>query len=393
MSKWLLGIALICAPLCAQAQGKDSEAEAIHRAQFRTYIDSLETPANEILQDTLKTLTREERAKVPVGLRVRVGWAGPLGAANGTSGCTELGQPAFLDYETTTIWLCEEGVQAVSNLIETIWLTSWGTGLEVINAHPDLLKQLKSASDTPMPDSFNLANKQRARAAAGYLLSQYVDQVNSRLLNQFHPRVCFGYVVAYLASQNQNESRPIVCSRENLNPSIEQKASTWYGNVVIGTSKQLAQGFELAKSLPSNLSREQIAGFHAGFLRLTIGYFVLHELGHIVSETGRVTGNTPKSKKISAEVLADRFVYEDRFGFSGQKMFVSLGLDIFWRQLADYGAGPSLNTEMIEARGHSIESILCEKNRAQPEYSDPQFNAFQETFRQESCRGVKSASD
>lgn len=379
--KGLLGAALLCLAESVAAQSTKSDAMDEYREQFRNYVGSWEASANQILQEAVAGLTAAERLKVPSGLKVRVGWSHSSGSANSITGCGTLGQPASLDPSTVTIWLCEEGTRTVAALLQVVLASDMAARFVALETHQGQMSDPSPA----MLETYNRNYKKWGKPAVEYLMARYIDQVNGPILKRFAPRSCLGYVVAYLAVHDQVNSGSIVCSRENPDAEMESRAAAWFGALLGKGAQQMLQVVGVPASAPVVVSPEGIDRYGSGLLQRVIGYFVLHELGHLVVDGGRVPANATNDMHVAAEVVADRFAFDGRFGAMELKPFVMVSLSIYWHDLAAYAAGPGANTAMIAARSKTTETLMCDESRAWFESPNPTVNERLKELQKKSC--------
>lgn len=337
-----------------------SDADKAHQAQFRRYIASLEVPSNDIVNHARAALTKDELARLPASLRVRIGWAFTP-EANRVTGCGDLLNPASVQHGSGTIWLCEEGIRTITALTEVLQITSMAALLHANGNNKALSKQPTPA----MLDLLSHRYKAWAAPAVRYLIEQHVDQVNARLLNRQASFACPAHVIAYLAVHAPSGQSSIQCTPQGVPPETDKSAAAWYGKV-LGESAlgaMTALGMDTtetrAKIEASEVTPAQWRAASAEVREQVLTYFILHEIGHL-TQPGVVAASSTPGAQVQAEIQADRFAFDSRLGALQLKPMIGAALATFWHQLIPYSSQASATHALAVARGRSIEHVMCD---------------------------------
>lgn len=382
----LLAVALLWLAGTTGATAQPADPMQQYRVRFQAYIGGIETTANTVLEEAMDRLSPDERKRIPAGLKVRVGWSQkeqPMGD------CRLLGQPAMIDYRQATIWVCEEGIRAVATLMEAHYLAFMSASNIALEAHQAGMDQLDAAALATFNRHFK---KTSIRFIGSHVMERYVGQIDAGAMRgQRGPLICFGYVLAYLAIHAQDDGGALACSREQPDAELERRAAVWARQVIGRHADNVARVLGAYGSRPVEIPEQGPQGFGSVIFEQVTGYFVLHELGHAVAPGVRIPMNAPAAQKIGAEVAADTFALAPRFDESGMKTFVMVPLYSFWHALVPYGTKTGADAGQIDARGKSIELLMCDE-RHWSDIVEPKYAARMKEIRRLGCPTQSGAS-
>lgn len=389
--------AVVCTLAVSSAWAQQAETPGENKprqGQFSQYIASLEAAANRIAHDTVTVLTKDEQARLPRAMRVRIGWAFNDDEANRITGCGDLVNPASIQRESGAVWLCEEGIRTITALAEVLQVAQMRALVHASGRDKAISRQPTAA----MLEQFSRQHKALAAPAVRYLIDKHVELVNARLLNRQAAFACPTHVIAYLAAQAPPGAATVECSSGSLTVETNRSAAAWYGKILgeYALASMAMLGIDTtemrAKINAKEVTPDELHKVSAEVREQVLAYLIRHELGHLTQPPAASPHNGADATT-QAEIQADLFAFDTRFEALELKPTIALALFVFWHQLMPYSHQASKAIVITQARGRSIEQLMCDGKHAVLSSSDPALASQIKELQRLSCVAPSGHAD
>jgi hypothetical protein len=338
---------------CGLPAVASDEQEKFHK-EYMGYVKSLSELAADTMHDVYSN--NEFKKQYPIAPRFYhgVGWVGAKGVS-----CSKPGKIAYVELQKDkkTIWLCEEGLQAVSRIAEALILIRSHYANEAGNDLFELTPTDKKSKDIMLKILSADAN------VVTYYTDTYLRQIDAKSIGSYGPSACFAPIVAYLVATGGMQ---IKCERSQVTQNLEQDARKWAIEVFKKTLKREGKYFGVNIDADS-IKKIETADFgkmSGRMMEYTVRYLVLHEAAHHILKNAAITSSSASGEIKQAEVEADKFALGDPSEDMELKPVVIFSLQFFWKYLTSVKKElPDDFIESIKMRSLAADEFMCSNSK------------------------------
>lgn len=346
-----VGAAVSCTSLHAQTTTPE---EAAFRAALSRYVQTTQQQAMEIFVEARAKLSASEldrlsRLQVGTGLA----FSGGIGSQCHVAG--NIAYSAQVRSNVWEIWLCSEGLQAITDVSLAsmlIWITS-------------VAKRSNGRMDR---EAFNISQPEMAQIdglserAFQYYVHLYLRSLSSGIANRYTDGDrCLGDEVAYMLVHGDEST----CSRSNPVKKRVGDARAWADAAFLLAAKEMF-GMDPPPKPILDAPFEALRG--AWFLGL-VTYFVRHEMGHLVSPEAEVRQSFNAAALLRAEIAADHFATQDDPNENAYLAAIPIFVHRFWSVLEEV-RDRSTGAGGMDTRARSLATVMCQQIKSAAKSDD-----------------------